>query len=445
MKIRSALPGSFAVFVGALLTGFLWRVRGTHGWGSSWGLLAAGFLLTLYLTDAAGRKNRPPMRLIALAALSFMLTAPAWGTLLGQITGILGGAPEGSAPTYISPAQGVLFMTLMGFGLAGMFGVLLGRCFTDRQWRIRDYAAVLILFLVVFYGMKATLAHPLVKLLSPQATEAFRQGLSEAGITKTPFAAYLSHFNAEGWAKKIAGGRHYYACVSAISSAAGAAAAICAARFFVKDRFAARTGAVVCGAFAFAITAADLFFFFGNGGYRGAQGFALPQSFAAWSLWEYFTGFIAGGIITFFILRSAPETGAGEPLISKLPGKPQSALSFTLVCVGAVGLNAVRPMLVRTDETPYSVWLAVAAGIVTVALCVLTCRKCGFCFQNAGASLPAAICAVFTLYFAALYFFAGSPEIKNMNMLHNILAAVSAVVSAASCCGPALKAIPKRR
>ncbi|MCR5781157.1 MAG: hypothetical protein K6G90_00330 [Clostridia bacterium] len=439
MKTRTILPGPAAVLTGALLLGFLWRVRGTHGWGSSWGVLAAGFVFTLFLTAAAARKNRPPMRLIALASLSFMLTAPAWGTLLGQITGILGGSPEGAAPTYISPAQGALFMALMGFGLAGMFGVLLGRCFTDRPWRLRDYIVVLAVFLIVFYGMKATLAHPLVKLLSPQATDAFRQGLAEAGIAKTPFAAYLSYFNAEGWAKKIAGGRHYYACVSAISSAAGAAAAICAARFFAKDRFAAKTGAVVCGAFAFSITAADLFFFFGNGGYRGTQGFSLPQNFAAWSLWEYFTGFIAGGIITFFILRAAPAQAVGEPLISKLPEKPQSVLSFLLVCIGAVGLNAVRPMLVRTDETPYSVWFAVAAGVATLGLCVLMCRKCGFCFRDAGASLPAVLCAAFTLYFAALYFFAGSPEIKNMGMLHNILAAVSAVFCTGTGVWPPLK------
>lgn len=428
MKTRTTLPKSFAVFAGALLLGFLWRVRGTHGWGSSWGLLAAGFVFTLFLTAAAGQNNRPPMRLIALTALSFMLTAPAWGTLLGQITGILGGSPEGAAPTYISPAQGVLFMALMGFGLAGMFGVLLGRCFTDRPWRLRDYVVLLAVFLIVFYGMKASLAHPIVKLLSPQATGAFRQGLTEAGIDKTPFAAYLSHFNAESWAKKIAGGRHYYACISAVSSATAAAAAISAVRFYIKDGFAATAGAQVCGSFAFAITAADLFFFFGNGGYRGAQGFSLPQSFAAWSLWEYFTGFIAGWLISSFILRSAPRTGAGESLISKLPDKPQSAVSFVLVCVGAIGLNAVRPVLVRTDDTPYSVWFAIAAGVAVLGLCLLLCRKYGFCFQNAGTSLPAALCAVFTLYFAALYFFAGSPEIKNLNMLHNVLAAVSAVL-----------------
>ena len=204
--------------------------------------------------------------------------------------------------------------------------------------------------------------------------------------------------------------------------------------FFVfKDRFAARTGAVVCGAFAFAIAVADLFFFFGNGGYRGTQGFSLPQSFATWSLWEYFTGFIAGGFITYFILRAAPEKGAGEPLFSKLPQKPQAGLSFLLVCIGAVGLNAVRPVLLRTDEPPYAVWFAAAAGVAALGLCVLMCRKCGFCFQRASAALPAGLCAVFILYFAALYFFAGSPEIKNMGMLHSILAAVSAVCGAGTC------------
>ncbi len=433
MKNSRILKDAAAVCTGALLLGFLWRVRGTHGWGSAWGLLAAGFVFTLFLTAAAGRENRPPVRLIALAAFSFMLTAPAWGTLLKQITGVLGGAAEGAAPTYISPAVGALYMALMGFGLAGMFGVMLGRCFTDRPWRARDYAVLLAVFLLASYGMKATLAHPFVTLVSPETTAAFRQGLAQAGIGKTPFGAYMAHFNAEGWAKKIAGGRHYYACVSAVSTAVGAAAAILTARFYIKDRFAAKTGAAVCGAFAFAITAADLFFFFDNGGLRGAGGFSLPEGFAAWSLWEYFTGFLAGALITAFILRAAPAKGAGEPLLGALPEKPQAALSFVLVCVGAVGANAVRPMLLRTDETPYSAAFAAAVGMVALVCCVLMCRKTGFRFERATPALPAALAAAFTLYFAALYFFAGSPEIENMRMLHNILAAVSAAVCAAVC------------
>ena len=44
---NSKLYNVLAVLVGALLLGFLWRVRGEHGWGSSWGLLNAGFVFAL--------------------------------------------------------------------------------------------------------------------------------------------------------------------------------------------------------------------------------------------------------------------------------------------------------------------------------------------------------------------------------------------------------------
>ena len=70
------------ILLGAVLTGFAWRVRGTGGWGAAWGLLNAGMLLTLYLLAVRGRRDGASLPLVAAAAFSFMFTAPAWGTLL---------------------------------------------------------------------------------------------------------------------------------------------------------------------------------------------------------------------------------------------------------------------------------------------------------------------------------------------------------------------------
>lgn len=425
-----------ATLVGALLMGYLWRVRGTHGWGSSWGLLNAGFVFTLFLTAAAGRKKSPSLPLISLAALSFMLTSPAWGTLLNQITGVLRvTTPDGAEAEYfISPASGITMMLLMGFGLAGAFGVMLGGCFSGKAWRVRDYIAVAVILLAVNYAAKATVAHLFVKIAEPEAAAAFADGLRAAGLDDNVFKAYLAHYNSDPWAKKILGGRNYYACVSAFSSSLAAVAAILTTRFFVKDKYAAKTGALVCGAFAFAITLSDLFFFFGEGGYRMAQGFSLPESFAAWSLWEYFTGFFAGGIITFFVLKTA---NADEPatLAERCPEKGRAALFFLLACFGGIGLNVVRPVLLRFDETKLMIPAAVIAGVAVLAVCLLLCKKYGWTWEKIpyGKLVPA-LCAAMIVFIFIMYMFAGDGNIKSVGMLHNILVCVSAVVCTVWCC-----------
>ena len=408
---------------GACLLGMMWRVRGTHGWGAAWGLLAAGTVFTLFLTAAAKRKDGPSPALIAVTALSFMFTAPAWGTLLQQITGVLGGLPEGADPVYVSPAAGALLMALMGFGLAALFGVLLGRCFSEKAWRLRDYAVLLAVFLAVLYGAKASLAHPLVRLIQPQAAEAFRNGLDAAGVDKSVFGAYMAHFNAEGWAKKIAGGRHYYACVSSVSSALAAAAAVLTARFYAKDRTAAKTGAFVCGAFAVSITLADLFFYFAAGGYHGAQGFSLPPRFAAWSLWEFFTGFLAGGAVTLYLLKTAPAAPTGETALQKLPQKAYTALAFVLFGIGAVGLNVVRPVLLRTEKNNLNVLFTAVAALCALALCLLLYKKKVFAPEDTRCrGFAAPVCAVLAAFTFAAYFFIGdAPEIASPLSVHNLL------------------------
>ena len=46
---KSTTKQIIEIIMGALLMGLLWRVRGEHGWGSSWGLLNAGFIFTLFI------------------------------------------------------------------------------------------------------------------------------------------------------------------------------------------------------------------------------------------------------------------------------------------------------------------------------------------------------------------------------------------------------------
>ena len=427
-----------SVLVGALLTGFAWRVRGTGGWGAAWGLLNAGMLLTLYLLAVRGKRDGASLSLAAATAFSFMFTAPAWGTLLTQITGVMEvDYAAGTQRVFVSPVSGVALMLCMGFGIPALFGVMLGRCFSGRAWRLRDYAAVLVVFLIVAYGAKASVAHLLVKAVQPQTVEAFRNGLAESGIDQTPFAAYLAHFNAEGWAKKIPGGRHYYACVSAFSSALGSAAAILAARFLAKDRYAARIGLSACGAFAFAIPLADLFFWFGHGGYHMEQGFSLPDGWAAWSLWEYFTGFLAGGIVTAVVLKTAPDVPFRETLLPKLPEKPKTVFLYLLCWVGLIGVNVVRPLQRRLDENTAVMIVGIVLGVAAVLAASLALRKkCGWALEKVPMPrLAPALCGAFVAYDTLVYLFVSTdePAILSVTDLHNLLVLLSCAAVTAYC------------
>ena len=427
-----------SVLVGALLTGFAWRVRGTGGWGSAWGLLNVGMLLTLYLLAVRGKRDGVSLSLVSFTAASFMFTAPAWGTLNSQITGLMKvDYAAGEQIVFIPPVSGVILMLCMGFGLAAVFSVMLGRCFSGQAWRLRDYAAVLAVFLLVSYGAKASVAHPLVGWLQPQTVEAFRNGLAENGISQSTFEAYLSHFNAEGWAKKIAGGRHYYACVSAFSSALGSLASIAATKFLVKDRYAARIGLTVCSAFAVAITVADLFFWFDNGGYHGTQPFTLPDGWAAWSLWEYFTGFIAGGVISAVVLKTAPDVPSAEPLLQKMPPKALLLFRYLLIWVWLIGFNAVRPLQRRLDEDTVVMIIGIAVGVIAVvAVSLLLRKKCGWALEHVPMPLLApSLCGAFVLYDTFVCFFVSTdePAVYSIGELHNVLVLLSCAAVTAYC------------
>ena len=68
-KENTALKNALAILLGALLMGLLWRVRGEHGWGSSWGLLNAGFIFTMFLVVIKGSRQKFDIGWLSLTAL----------------------------------------------------------------------------------------------------------------------------------------------------------------------------------------------------------------------------------------------------------------------------------------------------------------------------------------------------------------------------------------
>ena len=92
--------------------GLLWRVRGEHGWGSSWGLLNAGFIFTMFVVFIKGSRKKLDLGWIGITALSFMITTPGWGTLLNQITGVLHTADESYATTVYTSIPSAIFLII---------------------------------------------------------------------------------------------------------------------------------------------------------------------------------------------------------------------------------------------------------------------------------------------------------------------------------------------
>ena len=435
MKNNGRLRAAADILVGALLLGMLWRFRGSHGWGAAWGVLACGFVFTLFLTAVIGQKKNVSFAALSLTALSFMLTTPSWGTFLSAVTGVQTLSAKGqdaAVEAFVHPASAAALMLCLGFGMVAVFGVLLGKCFGGKTWRVHDFAIVLLAFYAVCILMQATLSHVVFRLMQPQAVRVFAADLQAKGITDGVFKTYLCHFGNIDWGKKYVGGRHYFAAIEAISRAAAAVAALLVVRFAVRDRQAAKTGAVVCTAFALAITAADVFFFLDGGGYRGAQGFSLPDWIAAWSTWEYCTGFLAGGIVTAYVRRLCVTTQISLP--RKLPQKAQSALDYILFFIGGLGLNVVRTTLVRLDRSAFRIPAVIAAALAVIGVSVILCRKWGVSLERAPSDAFArALVAFFAGYFLLLYLFAYEPQIQELRMLHNILVLVSCAGVTAWC------------
>ena len=438
------LQKAFTVLVGALILGFCWRLRGENGWGSSWGLLFSGVIFTMFVILAVGERKRFDFGWLGLTAVSFMLTVPSWGTLNNQITGILfseelWGTVENPTVNYVSPLSAVFLMLCLGFGLATIWGVLLGRAYSGKPWKLQDLIIIIAVFYAVNYISKATVSHLILDLVQPQASEIYAKCLNDEGITESVYRVYMQHFDNLAWAKKIDGGRNYFSSIQAISATLSSAAVLIATRFLVKDKRSANIGFAVSGAFSFAITIADLWLYFSYGGYHMLHSSYLPGNIGAWGMWEYSTGFIAGGIITYVMLKMKQEEDVREVVFSKVPAKAKSVLTFLLSFVFALGVNLVRPVLEKLKHADKSTMIiaVVASAIVTAVVCIIIAVKYGFALEKIRLSDFVKVALPVMIFLStAEYYFVGTPEFQNYRNFFgfpNFLVAVSAVIAILWC------------
>ena len=432
---RSVLEKIIIVLIGGLLTGMLWRARGEHGWGSESGVLMVGFVYTLFATVVLGERKKMDLGWFAFTVSSFVLTTPAWGTLLSQITGTLNASAtvdDVILTADISVFSGVFMMLCLGFGMAPLFGILLGRGYSEKQWKVRDIVLLIAVFYAVDLLTKASVSHWIIQLVQPEAAELFEQGLEKAGIEGSAYSVYMEHFASIPWSKKIHGGRNYFSEVQCISNALKSVAVLLVTRFAIKDKIAAKFGTVTCVAFGISITVADLFFFFCNGGFRNSIP-AYSGSFVyAWSNWEYFTGFIAGIIMTAGLLSIKPAEDTHELAFAGVPEKVKTAL-IGIGGFAVIAVNIIRPAILRFDTTDTTTIIGAVIGVVIAAIVIgLLIKFAGFNVQKLGMEAVSHVLLLFFVTFIAVfYLFVCTEEYRNINeinSLHTILFAISAVL-----------------
>ena len=365
-KPYSAVEKFWYVLAGALITGAMWRARGSHGWGSEWGVFTVGLVLMTYVLAVFRRRTNATYFLVISACACCMATVPAWGTLLNQTSGYF--ESHATAETAAcSPLSGVFIMLCLGFGAMPLYMFLLSRLFSGEKFTLRHYVIAAAVFFGAFYLTSAAVSPFIIKLVQPEAVAAFENGLKAAGQDGSAYSVFMKHFTDINWAKKLPFGRNYFTEIAVVSHAAASVVLIAAQRFLFRDKAGAKVTLAGCSAFAVGITAANVFFVLKN----RADLQAHPWLGSAWSFWEYFTGFIAGAILIsalFAIDKKYPDAGFRDELLPKLPEKAESILLWAFVFVFGFGMSTLRPIAVRLDASDVLPAVVYAVGGVLVLI-----------------------------------------------------------------------------
>lgn len=295
----SAGQKALSVVLGALLGGIMWRFRGTHGYGGSWGLIAVGTAFTLLIFVFYEKSIKNGFVLFPVLAISMGLTVTGWGASNGLLSGYIYSTAEfpgeGERVLLFSQPRALIIMLLTGFGLSCLFGLFAGTLISEREYKLKDYFIFIAVFFAVSYLTKATLSHLLIKAVSPQIAALFKEGLVAAGKTGSPWKVYMSHFDNIPWGKKIPFGRAYFEVIEHISHAVAATALVLVAKAGYRDGKTALFSLIFNLCAAFAITAADFFNVAGTGrGIIAAVPKLAPFARNNWSMWEFCTGFMLG-------------------------------------------------------------------------------------------------------------------------------------------------------
>lgn len=373
------------VLMTAIMTGFMWRVRGTHGWGSMWGMFAVGVMLTLIIFAFFGNRKKMTLEALPIAVILLGITNGGWGTLNSQMGGYLGSTvpftgEETVAIAEISPWSGMAAMLLLGFGWMPLYAMFIGSLFSKKEYKIWHYITLIAVFYVVVYAFEFTVAHYIAPFVNSDAVELFKDGLADRGYDYSPMTAFIKNLGSEAWFKKIPYGRNYFATVRIISYTAGALVLSLATLIAKKDKVTAFISFAVNAICSVSITLADVVMVLDSdrGFFRlkNLPGFLEGGN---WSLWEYLTGFFLGfGIMLLLVCLPRKITGGEGWFEYKMPfknAKLYAAYSAIVTLLATFVVTTARPLGMRIAEwMVWKGWVAdeeIPSYIITAVFCIV--------------------------------------------------------------------------
>ena len=371
------------VMLFAIMTGFMWRVRGDHGYGSMWGMFAVGVMMILVIFAFFGNRKKMTYEAMPIAVILLGITNGGWGTLNSQMGGYLGSTvpftgEEVDRIVSISPWSGLWVMLLLGFGWMPLFALFIGSLFSEKKYKIKDYIILIAVFYVVVYAFQFFVAHHILPFIHPEATAFFKEGLADKGIEMSPMMAYIKNLGSEAWFKKIPFGRNYFASIRVISYSAAALITSFAALVAKKDKVTFFISTAINAVSALAITLADVFLIIDSD--AGFLGKINPPKFlenGSWALWEYFTGFLLGfGIMLILVCLPRKISGGegafeySEPFRSK---HIQGAYSAVMTLLFTFGITVARPLSMRIADIFVTKGIVEDEDTMTVILTVAIC------------------------------------------------------------------------
>ncbi|MHA1820307.1 MAG: hypothetical protein ACTSU2_15450 [Promethearchaeota archaeon] len=297
------LKKTLMVILAGFSTGIGWRVRGDTGFGGTTGMIAPALLLNLLIFIYFSKEIKPSGLTIGIAVLLMASTANGWGTLNGQITGVLRAYDRPCCPGYdinINLFSGVFAIFIVGFGWVALWATYMAMMFSRREYNFNDLIKFILIYIIVLLISELFIAHLIIPFVAPEAYELFKQSLIGAGVNQNPWFAYITHFQNDSWLESIAGGRNYAAMVSNLSSCIGVLVLSMIFRYFYKDKRASKITVILSLIFGISITLADLWLFWDLGGW-GRDSLVAPWWVEGWVFWEYSTGFL-GGLLSMWYL-----------------------------------------------------------------------------------------------------------------------------------------------
>ena len=394
-----------SVILGAVMCGFMWRCRGSGGWGSSWGLYAVGLVLMLLIYHFYSDRKGMKFEMIPIGSFLLGLGVTGYGTVIEQMGGVLwsdlpykGEILNGQAPLFempggdvyvsVNPVSGGIIIFFMAFTLVPLFTFFITSLFSDKKYILKDYVIICVIFFVSSLVFKATVAHPILKAVNPEQVQYAALGLKEYGYEySSPMAAYMSHFMNRSWTQDIAFFENYYMSIEHISDTLAILATSAYILFARKDKYTA-FGSVLIDFLTGAVSTALsplISSYFHAGPFKDV---VLPKWFVAiadWGVWEYATGFFFGLFVMLFLAitadRHTVRTGYDDtPLYN------DSKISFGLNLVLFIFIFCVAParfigqriggllefLKVLPDDEPVGtillVILAIVFGVFTIKI-----------------------------------------------------------------------------